>query len=250
MKMTTTKRRGGWLRWVFLLIALVGLAVTVGLFAYRWYFGVGESNSNTVIHRYLVNPAERPGLTTEGYVACPGAPFILPSQGLIGLLYRDPARPYSATHRHTGIDIFGDGPNNTIANVAAYDGWLTRLPDWRSTVIIRHDDPLQPGRTIWTYYTHMASTDGSVSYVDEAFPPGTSEVFVEQGTLLGHQGDYGGNGYAVAMHLHFSIVKSDGNDDFLNEAIIENTIDPTPYLGLEVNIDATPDFPIRCADAS
>lgn len=249
MKMKTANRRGCW-PWIFLLIALVGLAVAVGLFAYRWYFGVGESDSNNVIYRYLINPAERPGLTTEGYVACPDAPFILPSQGLIGLLYADPARPYNATRRHTGIDIFGDGPNNTVANVAAYDGWLTRLPDWRSTVIIRHDDPLQVGRTIWTYYTHMASTDGSVSYIDAAFPPGTTNRFVEQGTLLGHQGDYGGDGYSVAMHLHFSIVKSDGNGEFLNEALLENTLDPTPYLGLDVNIAADPDFPIRCASAS
>jgi hypothetical protein len=229
-----------------ILVILIVVGITGGVLFYRWYTGNGESNSNTVIRRYLTDPSSRPELTTEGYVACPGAPFILPSEGLIGLLWRDPARPYDALHRHQGVDIFGDGPNNTVAIVAAYDGWLTRLPDWRSTVIIRHDDPLQPGRTIWTYYTHMASTDGSESYIDAAFPPGTSERFVEQGTLLGYQGDYGGDGYAVAMHLHFSIVLSDADGNFLNEALLENTLDPSPYLGLPLDIADQPQMPIRC----
>lgn len=34
------------------------------------------------------------------------------------------------------------------------------------------------------------------------------------------------------MHLHFSIVKDDGNGRFLNELRIENTLDPSPYLRL------------------
>jgi hypothetical protein len=92
----------------------------------------------------------------------------------------------------------------------------------------------------------MASTDGSESYIDAAFPPGTSERFVEQGTLLGYQGDYGGDGYAVAMHLHFSIVLSDADGNFLNEALLENTLDPSPYLGLPLDIADQPQMPIRC----
>jgi hypothetical protein len=37
------------------------------------------------------------------------------------------------------------------------------------------------------------------------------------------------------VHLHFSIVKDDGNDGYLNELEIGNTLDPSPYLGLSLN---------------
>ena len=84
-------------------------------------------------------------------------PFILPSDGLIGLRWQDPAAPYTVLNLHPGIDIFGTGEPGTVPVYAAYDGYLTRLPEWLSTVIIRHDDPLQAGRAIWTYSVRSAS---------------------------------------------------------------------------------------------
>jgi len=119
---------------------------------------------------------------------------------------------------------------------AAYDGYLTRLSDWKSSVIQRvPSDPLQPGRQIWLYYTHMADEAGT-SYVVADFPPGTREVFVAAGTLLGYQGNYSGDpNNPTGVHLHFSIVRDDGNGNFLNELDIRNTYDPSPYLGLALN---------------
>jgi hypothetical protein len=119
---------------------------------------------------------------------------------------------------------------------------LSRLPDWKSTVIIRiPDDPLRPGQQIWTYYTHMADSDGR-SYVSDAFPSGTSEVYVEEGTLLGYQGNYSGDpNNPTGVHLHFSIVKDDGNGSFLNELEIKNTLDPSPYFGMSLNAQENPD---------
>ena len=94
---------------------------------------------------------------------------------------------------------------------------------------------LQPGRQIWTYYTHMAGSQG-VSYLSEEFPPGSLEVPVEAGGLLGFQGNYSGtSGNPVGVHLHFSIVKDDGAGQWLNELEIQNTLDPSPYLGLALN---------------
>jgi len=231
------------------LIGLLGVMILVGLIGaglVLWYMDSFGSDSNNQIRRWFVLPDSRPELTTIGGVACEGAPFILPSEGFIGLLWSDPARPYNPMRRHTGIDIFGDGAPGTVPNYAAYDGYLTRLSDWKSTVIIRHDDPLQAGRTIWTYYTHMANDNGSQSFIADAFPPGTNNVWVEQGTLLGYQGTFSGTGPPIGMHLHFSIVKSDADGLFLNEAILENTLDPSLYLGLPLDINENPDRPIRC----
>lgn len=230
-------------RWlIVLLMLIVGVGLAGGAFV-MWYRSGGESN--TYIRQWFLSP-NRAELKTEGGIACEGAPFILPSEGFIGLLWADPARPYNPLRRHSGIDIFGDGEPGTVANYAAYDGYLTRLADWKSTVIIRHDDPLQSGRTIWTYYTHMANDNGSQSFIVDDFPAGTSNEWVEQGTLLGYQGTFSGTGPPIGMHLHFSIVKSDEEGLFLNEAVIDNTLDPSLYLGLPLDIAENPDRPIRC----
>lgn len=167
---------------------------------------------------------------------CGAAPFVAPTDGYIGFFWGDVMR---TTHRHQGLDIFGptgpDGLGETPV-VAAYSGYLTRLPTWHSAVIIRiPNDPLQPRRQIWTYYTHMADPHGN-SFIDPAFPPGTREVFVPAGTLLGYQGNYSADpSNPTGMHLHFSIVMDDGKGDFRNELEFQNTLDPSPYLGIAVN---------------
>lgn len=110
------------------------------------------------------------------------------------------------------------------------------------------EDPLWPGRQIWTYYTHMAGPQGD-SYVVPDYPPGTQEVFVQAGTLLGYQGNYSGTpGNPVGVHLHFSIVKDDGQGRFLNEFEIANTLDPSPYLGLPLNASLNFDQIPVCRD--
>ncbi len=180
--------------------------------------------------------AARAELITTQREACPGAPFILPTDGFIGLLYGDPRGPYSSSNPHQGIDIFSEGEPGTTPVYAAYDGYVTRESAWRSALILRvPDDPLRPGNQIWLYYAHMADRQGN-SYIEPAFPPGTSELFVERGTLLGYTGDYNGNAArSIWVHLHFSIVKDDGNGRFLNELEFANTLDPSPYLGIAVN---------------
>jgi hypothetical protein len=81
----------------------------------------------------------------------------------------------------------------------------------------------------------MADQEGN-DFIEEAFPPGTRELFVEKGTLLGYTGDYNGDSsWSVWVHLHFSIVKDDGNGRYTNELEFKNTIDPSPYLGRAVN---------------
>lgn len=236
-------------RIILMLVAIVAVIILViGGYVGITLYSRSRSNSIAPIRRWFNDRSARPTLmTTRQQQACPGAPFILPSDGFIGLLWRDPAGPYNLLNTHSGIDIFGDGQPGNIPVYAAYDGWLTRLAGWHSTVIIRHDDPLQPGRTIWSYYTHMASRDGDESYVAVDFPPDTHELPITQGTLLGFQGEYAGNALRpVGLHVHFSIVQSEPDGTFMNEARADNTLDPSPYLGMSVNIAALPERPIDC----
>lgn len=182
---------------------------------------------------WMRDPASRPDWKLLAGSQCGTAPFHFPTDGFVGFLWGDSFRP---GHTHQGIDIFAGTGIGVTPVVSAYPGYLTRLPDWKSTVIVRvPEDPLQPGRQIWLYYTHMADEQGN-SFISSDFPPGTVEVPVEIGTFLGYQGDYSGDpNNPVGVHLHFSIVEDDGDGKFKNELEFGNTLDPSPYLGLPLN---------------
>jgi len=211
---------------VVIVVALVG-----GYFLYRGV-RLKVSRSGTVME-WLRHSDQHPDWAMQAGERCGDAPFIFPSDGLIGFLWDDSFR---VGHRHQGLDIFGGGQLNQTPVVAAYDGYLTRLPEWKSAVILRvPSDPLNPSRQIWLYFTHMADKDGN-SFISPDFPPGTYEQFIPAGTFLGRQGNYSGDpNNPTGVHLHFSIVLDDGQGHFRNELDINNTLDPTPYLGIEVN---------------
>ncbi len=224
-------------------IALVLVAILAGIyFALPWLRT--RTDRMRRLSEWLADPTAHREWMVQAGETCGEVPFLLPTNGYVGFIWGDSFRPGS---RHQGIDIFGgDAPGKTPV-VAAYQGYLTRLPDWKSTVIIRiPSDPLNPARQIWIYYTHMADQNGA-SYVSPQFPPGTSEELVEAGTFLGYQGDYSGDpNNPVGVHLHFSIVQDDGQGSFRNELKIENTLDPTPYLGQPLNAGQNPQAIITC----
>jgi len=225
-------------------ILIVILLVAAGLFILRIRPPAARMAR---VRSFWSDPQAHLDWTIQVGERCGTAPFLMPTTGLVGFLWGDSFRP---GHRHQGLDIFGiSGPNGLGETpvVAAYDGYLTRLPEWRSAVILRiPQDPLQPGRQIWIYYTHMADPEGH-SFIEQAYPPGTTEEFVAAGTLLGYQGNYSADpNNPTGMHLHFSIVRDDGRDQFLNELKIENTVDPSPYLGFELNAARAGDAIARC----
>jgi murein DD-endopeptidase MepM/ murein hydrolase activator NlpD len=236
-KSASSRRR----RWLWLAAGLAVFALLAaaagGLLLTRSH--VFSRTRNTRLWAWLTDPSSRSEWRVAALETCNGAPFRMPTDGYIGFLWGDSFR---LGHHHQGIDVFGGQEVGVTPVYAAYPGYLTRLPDWKSTVTIRiPDDPLQPGRQIWTYYTHMATQEGE-STIAADFPPGTSEVYVEAGTLLGYQGNYSGTpGNPTGIHLHFSIVRDDGQGGILNELEIDNTLDPSPYLGLPLNAYENPD---------
>jgi hypothetical protein len=229
---------------VFVFLFIV--AVIAGVLIY-WSMAPSGARSNHV-REFLQDPASHADWKLAAGTRCGSAPFIFPTNGMVGFLWDD---SFKIGHRHQGIDIFAGTDVNITPIIAAYDGYLTRLPDWKSSVIMRlPSDPLQPGRQIWLYYTHMADPDGN-SFIAADFPPGTRELFVPAGTLLGHQGNYSGDpNNPVGVHLHFSIVRDDGKGNFLNELDINNTYDPSPYFGFELNAKHSQDEVPLCTTAT
>lgn len=235
-----------------LILILAGflLAVLIAWLLFALWRNVSDARSSEWLRWWRGGREERDELVTVQRESCAGAPFVLPADGFIGLLYGDPRGPYSEFSPHQGIDIFSNSDPGITPVYAAYDGYLRREPDWKSSLILRiPDDPLNPGEQIWLYYTHMADRDGN-DFILDSFPPGISEVFVPRGTLLGYTGDYNGaSPRSIWVHLHFSVVKDDGDGRYLNELQFENTLDPAPYLGLPVNYACSADIntAMRCS---
>ena len=139
------KNNRPWLR--ILLSVFFIMTIVIGYFAYRWYQRSGERT--TRLFTWLRDASSHPEWAISAGERCGDAPFYLPTSGYIGFLWDDSFRP---GHRHQGLDIFGGEANGETPVFAAYDGYLTRLADWKSSVIIRiPSDPFKPSRQIWTY---------------------------------------------------------------------------------------------------
>lgn len=222
-------------------IIIIGLLAGLGFYVLRALRPADRRG--LMIGAFLSDPASQSGQVIKAGTRCGDAPFLFPTNGVAGFLWDDSFRP---GHRHAGIDIFAGTAAGVTPVYAVYPGYLTRQPDWKSSLIVRvPSDPLQPGRQIWVYYTHLADRDGN-SFIHADFPPGTLEKYIEAGTLLGYQGNYSGSpGNPVGVHLHLSVVEDDGNGGFKNELEIANTYDPSPYFGLELNAHRKPGgFPV------
>lgn len=221
------------------LVTVIVLGALAGLAVYIYLQFRSTSGRSPTVMAYILNPAAHTDLVIKAGARCSDAPFVFPTTGMAGYLWDD---SFQAGHRHQGVDIFAGTGVGVTKVVAAYAGYLTRLPDWRSAVIVRiPDDPLEPGRQIWVYYTHMADQFGK-SFIADEFPPGTREQAIQAGTFLGYQGNYSGDpNNPVGVHLHISVVQDDGSGHFKNELDINNTYDPSPYFGLRLNARENPD---------
>jgi len=107
------------------------MLATAGIYL---YFNYGRNARTVEVFQWFSDPTSRPELMMTIGTQCNNAPFIFPTNGLIGFIWDDSFRP---GHRHSGIDIFAGTEVGVTPIVAAYPGYLTRQADWISTVIIR-----------------------------------------------------------------------------------------------------------------
>ncbi|MGI6251650.1 MAG: M23 family metallopeptidase [Anaerolineaceae bacterium] len=215
---------------IFGFVLLAGLII-LGTIWVKTHFG----GRNRMVLDFLLHPDEHRDWIIPARSRCGEAPFIMPTEGFIGYLYDDRFKLFTP---HQGLDFFGGQKAGLTPVYAPYDALLTRQSNWKSTLILRvPEDPLytEGPRQIWLYMTHLADAQGE-SLILPTFPPGSVDIPVKQGDLLGYQGNYSGNpAQPVGVHLHFSIVKDDGEGQYLNELQIKNTIDPSKYFGLNLN---------------
>src|SRR3990172_11257676 len=118
------------LLWIGLIFLIVTIAV--GAYAYfnyvrpsgRWALFEELHTDPTVFEKYALLPGQR----------CGNAAFAFPTRGVpLGLW----DQAYRFFHRHAGIDIFSVADPGVTPVYAAYPGYLSRLLDWKASVIIR-----------------------------------------------------------------------------------------------------------------
>jgi hypothetical protein len=71
------------------------------------------------------------------------------------------------------------------------------------------------------------------SFIDDRFPPARVK-FTLRRVRYRLPGNFSGTPGSPGVHLHFSIVQDDGQENF-NELAIGNTQDPSLYLGISLN---------------
>lgn len=112
------------------LLALILLVLVAGI-GYILYRKTSPAIRSARLVRWLRNPQAHSECVIEAGLRCGEAPFLSPTSDLVGYLWDGSFR---LGHRHQGNDIFGGAGLNDFPVVAAYPGYLTRLPDWKSSL--------------------------------------------------------------------------------------------------------------------
>jgi len=122
-----------------LFFSLIVISILVAAFLMYERINSPDGRTGRVL-LWLREPQEHRDWAVQAGESCQGSPFIQPTDGFIGYLWNDSFRP---GHHHQGLDIFGGEQAGVTPVMTAYDGYLTRLPEWKSTVIVRiPEDPL------------------------------------------------------------------------------------------------------------
>jgi hypothetical protein len=142
-----------------------------------------------------------------------------PLDGCPGAVWQLPTRSdLGVQWRDAGLDFFGRGNENSMPVYAVADGLLTRRLDWDDRVV-------------------------------QDFPPGSDNVPVKVGQLLGYQGRWSGQPLRpMWIHLRFSVVQAAEDGSFPGKVAPENVLDPSPYLGIALKTEEghTSWQPLRC----
>lgn len=174
---------------------------------------------NRVYRPYRVEPS-------GAAVACPGAPWPLPTAADLGLRWEQGA-----------LTLFGHGLPDTV-DVSAVDAGAVRLfSDRPGAVAIRFADPVTPDAQVWMLVDGLADGSGAVSFVSDELADGAT---VAAGTILGAQGSWSGRPqFAMWVHAQIKLVRATSTGDLPDPIQPDQILDPSPYFGLKLPADGS-----------
>lgn len=134
---------------------------------------------------------------------CPDVPWQIPTEANMGMQW------YNGQLLMMGSGRSGEIPVYAIAN-----GFLYQFPGWETAVAIRHDDPFNPGRSIWSFYGDLAPAfNPQHSYIEEKYI-NAEAVPVNAGDIIGYQGDWLGPNFQTWVHLRFTLLPAEQDGSF------------------------------------
>ncbi|GEM_PF-3915365 len=245
-------------RLAVVLLGLVWIAATIGPVDAAGHGSVGPSGDQS-----LARPASPVQAATthasfrlDSITCCfISANFLDPSQGFSPFnCLTNTGVNLSVTPRGT-IDLNGPGPAVRLALQGTIIGFLTS-PDPASTlsnspagsygVMVQLADPLHAGQTIYTVYSDMGQFNTATNTLGQSF---VNQSLVDNqtyppGTVLGNQGDI----FATPSSMFTPIWAGEGTQ--VHVAILklpvescDNALDPSPYVGTNVNFDGAANQP-------
>lgn len=148
----------------------------------------------------------------------PASGWITPTKGAMGAFW------YTRQVFIAGGQDWGKTPVYAVG-----DGFLYRFWGWSGAVAIQHDDPINPGEKVWTFYGSMRNPwDENDQYISDRYPIGTRGVPIKQGQLIGYQGAVSLPGADTSSRLHFAVVPAD-EDGFFPVEWMELPYNPESY---------------------
>ena len=143
----------------------------------------------------LFEPKDTENRTYPIDLECPETPFSLPTQANMGIYWKD-----------NQLLMLGDGRSGEIPVFAVADGLLYQFPEWNAAVAIQHEDPINPGQTLWSFYGDMAPAfDQTNPYIETQWQKADG-LPIKQGELIGYQGRWLGTSQQTWVHLRFALL--------------------------------------------
>ena len=150
----------------------------------------------------LFEPKETEKKVYPENLACPGAPFKLPTQANMGMYWKD-----------SQLLMLGAGTRE-IPVYAIADGFLYQFPEWDTAVAIKHDDPFNTGKSIWSFYGDLAPAfDSSKPYIETSYIKAEG-IPIKTGDLIGYQGRWLGPSQQTWVHLRFALLPATSDGEF------------------------------------
>lgn len=182
-----------------------------------------EVMNNYVATAYLAEttiytPARNSVPASQVLYCHPDSGWMTPTRGALGAFW------YARE-----VFIAGGQDWNTTPVYAVADGLLYRFWGWSGAVSVQHDDPLNPGEKVWTFYGSMRNPwNENEQYISDKFPIGARAVPIRQGELIGYQGAVSLPGVDTRSRLHFAVVPAD-EDGFFPVEWMELPYNPDSY---------------------
>ena len=150
----------------------------------------------------LFEPKDTENVTYPENLTCPDVPYQLPTQANMGMFWKN-----------SQLLMLGSG-SREIPVYAVADGLLYQFPEWQTAVTIKHKDPLNPGKFIWSFYGDLAPAfNANNPYIPTQFLK-AGGISVKAGDLIGYQGRWLGPTQQTWVHLRFALLPSTADGEF------------------------------------